>query len=468
MQWWHSQSGSSPLYGHPLLALVDWYSSSVVHLANDFILHPHCLRFVCAATVRSPPFCFFSTPPWYRTMIPACSLPITSPSHHSDPLSEGHLTLMMAPWPIHCMASAGRVCFFCWRFFGLDLLVLGLGVSWGMSTDPARFRPCQWVEWSSYFTLTPGVPLSSGHSSFVTFPLHQRPLWPPSLSPPPSSTHATLTLVPTAGTQCSPGEHIAFMGRGVARGQFSVAEVSADVSFLVPWAHSLLRLGSWSARTSLLIDLVTRRSMLSVSSSSGFAIPRTSCCHLLLASCFLVSVSVIAFLLASFALVMFASNSCDSVLGFSVGLGRGPISTVGFQLVNFATFFLSTIPSCVASHSSWCVILLFQMSRDVSMIMVIVLLSLAIVALSPPAALATVSGTRPQVVHCGFHPGGGLFIQPILAQLAPSSIHIMSILWSALCQASIAYAHSIVAWIVDSLGQLQPGWVHRPSGPMAG
>ena len=112
--------------------------------------------------------------------------------------------------------------------------------------------------------------------------------------------------------------------------------------------------------------------------------------------------------------------------------------------------------------------LLFHMSRDVSMIMFTVLLSLAIVALSPPATLATVSGTKPHVVHCGFHPGGGLFIHPSLAQSAPSSIHIRSILWSARCHASFAYAHSIVACTVVSFGHEHPGWVHRPSGPIAG
>ena len=123
-------------------------------------MHPHCLRLVCAATVRSPSLSFLATPPWYLTMIPACSLPITSPSHHSEPLSEGHLTLMTAPCPIHWRASAGRVCFFCWRFLGFALLLLGLGVSWGISTEPARLSPCQCVERSSYLILTPGVPLS--------------------------------------------------------------------------------------------------------------------------------------------------------------------------------------------------------------------------------------------------------------------------------------------------------------------
>ena len=187
----------------------------------------------------------------------------------------------------------------------------------------------------------------------MTCPLRQCPLWPPILSSPPCIVHATLTRVPTVGIQCSPGEHVAFIGCGVLWRGPAVADVSAFVSFLVPWAQSLLRLGSCKALTSLLMDLVTLRSMLSVSSSSGFAMPTTLCCHLLLAFCLVVSAFVISSLLESFALVMESSSFCASVLGFAVGLGRGPISTEGLQFENLATFFLSTIPSCVASHSRW-------------------------------------------------------------------------------------------------------------------
>ena len=240
------------------------------------MVHPQVLRFEWATTVCSPSFCFLWVPPWYLTVIPAASFPITSPSHHSLPLSDGHLTFIIAPWPIHCRACSGS---FLVGFGGGFLARLAL--SCGIITDPPRFMPCQWVSPSSYFTLTPGMPLSSGHSSFVTLPLRHDPLCPPILTFPPGEVHATFTFVPTVGIQNTPGAMHGSVGEGT-KGCGSSCVVSSGVSFLVPLAITAFLRGSFSPHASPFILVSVLDSISLLFSSSGFWIPWVCCCHLLL------------------------------------------------------------------------------------------------------------------------------------------------------------------------------------------